>query len=147
MAIRRNDMPVAGFWPSRPGRRMPTLSRIAAYHGLPAEPACVRCKWVAPCGTWRAASRYLERAHIIDRVFDGLDGPQNLAPLCHGCHKDQPIFRPGDEVAALRWFGLPYLTSSGLEPAAAGPDAAGAGDAPSGSAAGMGHPRALPAAT
>jgi hypothetical protein len=43
----------------------------------------------------------LERAHLITRVFDGLDGPQNLAPLCSLCHRVMPDFEPGEEESAL----------------------------------------------
>lgn len=46
------------------------------------------------------------RAHIIDRVFDGLDVEWNLALLCDWCHRTQPIFKPGEETGALAWFGL-----------------------------------------
>lgn len=56
----------------------------------------------------------LVRAHIIDRMFGGLDNAANLAPLCEWCHEIQPIFRPGDEAAALDWFGLPPLDAPRL---------------------------------
>jgi hypothetical protein len=52
---------------------------------------------------WQQSSSYLERAHLITRVFDGLDGPQNLAPLCGSCHRYQPSFEPGQEQEALDW--------------------------------------------
>lgn len=90
----------------RPARRMPSLKKIAAFWNLPEPPACVRCGYESGDERWPATSMHLQRAHIIDRCFDGLDALCNVAPLCYGCHKSQPIFRPGDEAAALRWFGL-----------------------------------------
>jgi hypothetical protein len=48
---------------------------------------------------WNRAD--LERAHLITRVYDGLDGPQNLAPLCSLCHRFMPNFEPGQEQSAL----------------------------------------------
>jgi 5-methylcytosine-specific restriction endonuclease McrA len=79
----------------RPPRRMPVMRRILAHHEL-SDAYCVRCGYEGS----------LERAHIIDRCYGGLDGPQNLAPLCSLCHRQQPIFQPGDETVALEWFGL-----------------------------------------
>ncbi len=94
----------AGGLPQRPPRQMPSLKRIALHHGLGPDPYCVRCGVVGGEGSWAAANAWLERAHVIDRVFDGLDIESNLLPLCGGCHRQQPIFEPGDECAALRWF-------------------------------------------
>lgn len=79
----------------RPPRRMPSMKAIIRHHGLPGR-YCVRC----------SDDGYLERAHIIDRVFGGLDNAANLAPLCDYCHRTQPIFKPGQEGEALRWFRL-----------------------------------------
>lgn len=78
------------------------------------EPFCARCGWLVPIddsrfatdkGAWGEASKrsYLERAHLIDRCYDGLDGVQNLVPLCWRCHDVMPSFKPGDEDAALSW--------------------------------------------
>lgn len=78
-------------------RRMPTWRHIVLHHRI--DLACRRC------GDRDLAN--LERAHIIDRCFDGLDEVSNIAPLCWQCHKAQPIFRPGDEYQARAWFGLP----------------------------------------
>lgn len=86
---------------------MPALKRIAEFWALPDDPPyCVRCGWSVPVIRWNDASGWLIRAHIIDRCFDGLDLPCNLAPLCDGCHSHQPIFKPGEEPIALIWFGL-----------------------------------------
>jgi hypothetical protein len=57
------------------------------------EPSCYACGW------WMG----LERAHLIDRVFGGLDLACNLVPLCHDCHREMPSFRPGEESEALAW--------------------------------------------
>lgn len=93
---------------ARSARSMPTLLAVAKHHGVAdREPFCFRCGDEPDVAAWSDANSYLERAHIIDRVFDGLDVPQNLAPLCKPCHKEQPAFRAGDEVKALAWFGLP----------------------------------------
>ena len=99
---------LAGDTIGRPGRWMPSLLKIAQFHGLGDEPFCVRCGYQPPVQTWREAARYLQRAHIIDRVYDGLDAVQNIVPLCGLCHRRQPIFR--DKVPALEWFGLPLET-------------------------------------
>lgn len=99
--IRRVDLAPRG------ARTWPTLRQIAAHHGLGPEPYCLRCGWQPPVETWVAARGLLERAHIIDRVFDGLDLVSNIAPLCAPCHRAQPIFGPRDEYDARAWFGLP----------------------------------------
>ena len=54
---------------------------------------------------WEDAAAELDRAHVIDRASGGLDGPQNLRPLCRRCHDAQPLFGNGDEVDAGLWFG------------------------------------------
>lgn len=56
-----------------------------------------------PKGRWNASSRFLERGHLIDRCFDGLDDVQNLVPVCHRCHKLQPSCEPGDEKRAIEY--------------------------------------------
>lgn len=98
---------LAGGLATRPPRRMPSLTSIADHRGLLGKhPHCVRCGWQPPVTSWAKASQWLERAHIIDRVVDGLDLTSNLAPLCSPCHRSQPIFWPADEGDALSWFGL-----------------------------------------
>jgi hypothetical protein len=87
---------------------MPSLKKIAAHLGVIGDPPhCWKCKALVPTDNWDKASRWLERAHVIDRVFDGLDNAANLRPLCPGCHRVQPIFRAGEEARALRWFNKP----------------------------------------
>jgi hypothetical protein len=93
---------------SRPPRRMPSLVRIARHHGVELRvPFCWRCHVESDddATSWRTASSFLERAHVIDRCYGGLDDVQNLRPLCCDCHRWQPDFGPGDEPLALRWFG------------------------------------------
>lgn len=91
--------------PARPGRRMPSMIRIARVQQLPAKPHCTRCGRESRQRTrWSEPTFFLERAHIIDRVFGGLDNASNLLPLCRNCHSLQPIFEPGMERAALAWL-------------------------------------------
>jgi 5-methylcytosine-specific restriction endonuclease McrA len=97
---------LSGGTAARRPRRMPSLSWIARYHDLGEVPRCVRCGFHPPEDRWGDTSGYLARAHIIDRARDGLDVEANLAPLCYGCHRSQPSFRPGDEADAFAWFGL-----------------------------------------
>ena len=105
-AVQTAERLLAGGTVTRPSRRMPPMLKIANHHGLGERPHCVGCGYLPPCETWIEAASYLERAHIIDRWAGGLDGPQNLAPLCGPCHRGQPIFEPGDEEMAIHWFGL-----------------------------------------
>jgi len=107
-AIFALDRLLAGHAAARPPRRMPSLKKIADHHCLPMQPFCVGCGLHTPVSEWRNASPYLDRAHIIDRCYGGLDAAQNLAPLCQACHKVQPIFEPGDEDEAMEWFALPW---------------------------------------
>jgi hypothetical protein len=109
--------------PRRPRRQMPSLWAIASYwhvrEGNPllldAEavefPYCFACSAMAPGIDedrpvrirWNAAGRWLDRAHLVDRVFAGLDGPQNIVPLCYPCHKVMPSFRVEQGAEAIRW--------------------------------------------
>lgn len=77
----------------RPGRRMPRLRDCEAHWDV-APSTCIRCGAIARC----------ERAHLIDRSLDGLDGVQNVVPLCVRCHKAMPAFFPGEEAKALSWL-------------------------------------------
>lgn len=109
--LRRREVLLDGAPARRPRRRMPTLQRIAAFHRLPSQPACVRCEMQPRAERWSDPNPGLERAHIIDRVYNGLDLVSNLLPLCPPCHRSQPIFKPGDDAAALEWFGRPAAPS------------------------------------
>ena len=102
------DRLAAGGLAIRPKRKMPSLKRIAEVNNLGMDARCVRCGYTQG-GAWPYTCNWLDRAHVIDRVFDGLDTEANLRPLCHLCHRSQPIFEPGDEHTALDWFaGLWY---------------------------------------
>lgn len=107
-----------GWIPERV-RRMPTLGPIAAYWSERepfairlSPPHCFRCQIRCPRSgvpastrksEWDKASRYLERAHLVDHALGGLDGPQNLVPLCHRCHRAMPMFDIGEGAAAIAW--------------------------------------------
>lgn len=79
----------------RPSRRMPSTKAIASWHGHP-DKTCWRC----------GRHGRVERAHIVDRVFGGLDGVQNLALLCEPCHAQMPIVRPIDQETGRSYVGL-----------------------------------------
>ncbi len=87
----------------RPKRRYVSLSRIARWHDLGDMPYCVKCEYCEGT-TWQSAQGWLERAHIIDRTYGGLDIEPNLLPLCAHCHRHQPAFKNGEEAEALAWF-------------------------------------------
>jgi hypothetical protein len=106
--------------PRRGGRRMPRMWKIVLYWhehpgafgqvNLDGTPYCFRClrevptqRWPGWRDTWDAASPSLDRAHLIDRSAGGLDGPQNIVPLCGECHGGMPSFEPGDEDKAIAW--------------------------------------------
>lgn len=76
-----------------------------------ATPHCFACCLIVPRRAyamtdtvsvrWDRASRWLDRAHLADRCRGGLDGPQNLVPLCLACHHRMPSFGSGWD--ALAW--------------------------------------------
>lgn len=82
--------------PTRGRRRLPRLSECEDHWSV-APASCIRCGEVARC----------ERSHIIDRSAGGLDGVQNVVPLCYRCHRVMPPFWPGDEDEALAWLACP----------------------------------------
>lgn len=72
-------------------------------------PHCFRCLRVSGYdpmdgfdGRWNNSG--LERAHLVDRALGGLDGAQNLMPLCWPCHKVMPSFGPGEGPDAIAWI-------------------------------------------
>ena len=84
---------------------MPSLLTIARHLGVASEPPhCFKCGRRTIARDWSKASAELDRAHVIDRVCDGLDHAGNLRPLCKQCHRYQPIFKAGEELEALLWF-------------------------------------------
>jgi len=98
-----------GYVPARPSRQMPVARKIAEFwHACGApftvdldDPACFGC------GYRPSAWDRLERAHIVARVFDGLDGVQNLMLLCSPCHYLQP---DSDPTGLLAWV---YVVTGG----------------------------------
>lgn len=112
----------------RPKRKLPSLYSVAKYWtehrerfpeyeafyiGL-GEPFCCGCGFLAPivddyqnhpdhtvAQLWSMAGRYIDRAHLADRFYNGLDDVQNLVPLCWRCHRVMPSFQTGEP--ALRW--------------------------------------------
>ena len=102
-------------------RRMPDLWAIASYWAEREVfrvdltwPHCFGCRTSGPLeddddnppsdrALWRASSSFLDRAHLVDRMYGGLDGPQNLVPLCTRCHRLMPVHRLGDGPAAIKW--------------------------------------------
>lgn len=111
--IRRNDR----WLPAGPPRKVPTLWVIAS-HWATREvfrfdlelPCCFGCGYVADCKDdpapkvqWNSAAGQLERAHLVDRCAGGLDGPQNVVPLCSPCHRVMPVFDIGEGPDAIEW--------------------------------------------
>ncbi len=112
----------------RPPRKMPTMWAIVRYwtgrgpFGFTedelAAPFCFGCgieitgvPGRTPATRWESASGRLERAHLVDRFLGGLDGPQNIVPLCVMCHRVMPVFdvEHGDDALA-------YVTDGGWFP-------------------------------
>ena len=102
---------------ARPPRAEPSLGSLADYwltraddlgpgyavaHIGWGEPSCHRCGWLVPEG--HDPRPWLDRAHLIDRAAGGLDTHANVVPLCHLCHRSQPMFLPGQEAEALDWL-------------------------------------------
>lgn len=65
------------------------------------EPFCFACGWMPPVKVaerhkswkaWNTASKWLDRAHLIDHSLGGSSEPGNLAPICHLCHDGMPPF-------------------------------------------------------
>ncbi len=79
----------------RPGRKTPSASTVARHwRGDPHERfRCWRCDH--GCRP--------DKAHLVDRMLGGLDGPQNIYLLCPECHHGMPMFAPGQELAAIGW--------------------------------------------
>lgn len=93
------------------------------------EPSCFRCGWLPPVPditgygpvatpegfeewtadrrlaySWRAAGRYLDRAHLVDWSATHDDSPTNVVLLCHyPCHSRMPTFIAGQRIEALTW--------------------------------------------
>lgn len=109
--------------PKRPKRRLPTHWEVAEYWAgrdvfmvSRDEPECFGCGTVqgwaedhdtqTPKQRWNAAKRWLQKAHIVARVYGGLDGPQNIALLCDLCHSYQPDDNGADAIAWIAAGGI-----------------------------------------
>lgn len=115
----------AGEWPTdrslpfRPGRYLPSMWKIVTHwsgdndwFGVDLEhPHCFACHRtvpgidmsLSPERRWSAAASILERGHLVNRVRNGLDGPQNLVPLCNLCNKTMPIFSGPLPPGPIEW--------------------------------------------
>ena len=115
-----------GWLPERPGRRMPSVWALVQYWAprgvfvvcVPV-PHCFGCQRMilpdedeAPLppddprpaqDRWNNALGRLERAHLVDRAAGGLDGCQNIVPLCRPCHRRMPSFDIGEGPQAVAW--------------------------------------------
>lgn len=90
--MRKRMLVISG---SRPPRKMPTVKAIAKHHGRPSD-RCWRCDTRGP----------VDRAHLVDRVCGGLDGPQNLSLLCGFCHRHMGMFR-SERAADAMAYAMP----------------------------------------
>ena len=75
-----------------------------------AYPFCFACGEMPPAPEhlpperrWNAAAQWLDRAHLVDRAGGGLDGPQNIVPLCIACHRVMPSFKIEHGAEAIQW--------------------------------------------
>jgi len=128
MADERVDFTLSLQWLNSPDwvtvRRapcLPTMWKIASYWAERADwfeviidrPHCFACGlhggWpddvTRPRDRWDLSDQ-LERGHLVNRARDGLDGAQNLVPLCHLCNKVMPIFDVEHGGDATAWVIL-----------------------------------------
>jgi hypothetical protein len=113
--------------PPRGNRVMPSLWQIAEYWYIRDDvfdvdlrnPHCFGCgdRAGSQAATlrirWQDAACKLDRAHLVARVYDGLDGPQNIVPLCGPCHRFQPDDDGARAVAWIQRGGWKQLVSAG----------------------------------
>lgn len=111
----------------RPGRRMPSIKAIFQYWderdfdafpevlGLLAEvTAFAKDEQEAKQACWGcgATDRDIDRAHLLARVYGGLDNCANLAILCRKCHEQQPDM--GFETAAMWINRRAFVANNGV---------------------------------
>lgn len=102
---------------------MPSAQKVAAYWETRGEPFRVDLSQPECFGCGHATLKWsdLDRAHLIDRVCDGLDHAANLAMLCGICHRLMPSFESGQIEEALDYAAnsalriTEYLESKLLE--------------------------------
>ncbi len=105
--------------PNRGERKMPSLWVIASYWaerddwfrvdlevprcfacglhgGHPEDEPDLEARW--------AQARRLERGHIVNWARNGLDGVQNLVPLCAYCNMYMPVFGIEEDEEATAWI-------------------------------------------
>jgi hypothetical protein len=76
---------IVSYWAADPLSDTPDLK---SYFIGWSEPLCFACGWLPPVSdcqkdSWRRAGRWLDRAHLHDRVFGGDLGAHNLVAMCH----------------------------------------------------------------
>ena len=106
------------MWMPKRKRKSPSLASIAAYWATryvfemsPERPHCFACLRLVPdvdmaeavAKRWNGSTSYLEKAHLVDHTNGGLDGPQNVVPLCSPCHSKMPGFDIGEGASAIIW--------------------------------------------
>jgi hypothetical protein len=108
-----------GWVPERGPYRLPAKWAIASYWAGRDDwfdvdlehPHCFACGLHGghpedepdPAARWNLAGR-LERGHIVNRARHGLDGVQNLVPLCGDCNHFMPVFSVEDDEEATAWI-------------------------------------------
>jgi hypothetical protein len=111
------DIKSPGWIPARPPRKMPSLWQIAQYWDTRdvfyvdlEAPHCFACPRPiqfradhSPKDRWNSAAHQLLRGHLVNRKRDGLDGPQNIVPICNFCHRFMGMYSVEDGAAAIEW--------------------------------------------
>lgn len=104
----------------RPEPRLPSLWRVAKYWAEedpeqlfsvdPDRPNCFACGRVVPEPVgetpeqkWNNSGNLLQRGHLVNRARYGLDGVQNLVPLCRACNMAMPIFESAEIPGPIEW--------------------------------------------
>lgn len=86
---------ILGYWVSEPDDDLDQF--LAVYEDD--EPHCVGCKQEFP--EW--SSKYLDRAHIVNRCYGGVNEPYNLTLLCRPCNRAMPKFAADQDAEAAVW--------------------------------------------
>lgn len=103
--IRWGEMP---NWVTQRRRRMPSADSVADYWQLrhpffaADTPMCFRCN--VPATAWGS----LERAHLVNHGYGGLDHAGNIAMLCAACHRIMPNFDIDEWDLAAIWVVRGY---------------------------------------
>jgi hypothetical protein len=107
---------IVNYWEGAP-ETATVLPDLRAHQIGWSEPFCFACGWLAPVAdsrqSWeKAATGWLERAHLVDHWSGGSGDPSNLVPLCHLCHEAMSNTF-SDRATALEWVNareseMPY---------------------------------------